>query len=80
MSSTCLLRLSSGPPGGRPYARLKAFTAREAPTPRTNDENTCPHSSESAQHDGRSNAESTNLQNYGEEGSLSRPGSSASTP
>ena len=27
------LRLSSGPPGGRPHARLKAGTPREAPTP-----------------------------------------------
>ena len=28
-----LARLSSGPPGGRPHARLKAGTPREAPTP-----------------------------------------------
>ena len=28
-----LKRLSSGPPGGRPHARLKAGTLREAPTP-----------------------------------------------
>ena len=27
------VRLSSGPPGGRPHARLKAGTLREAPTP-----------------------------------------------
>ena len=27
------LRLSSGPPGGRPHARLKAGTPHEAPTP-----------------------------------------------
>ena len=27
------VRLSSGPPGGRPHARLKAGTSREAPTP-----------------------------------------------
>ena len=29
----CKLGLSSGPPGGRPRARLKAGTPREAPTP-----------------------------------------------
>ena len=60
-----------------------SFEGRYAPRstdPRTNDENTCPHNSESAQYEGRSNAESTNLQVYGEEGSLGRPRSSASTP
>ena len=60
--SFCLsVRLSSGPLGGRPYARLKAGTPREAPTPRTSYENTGPHNSESAQYEGRSNVESTNL-------------------
>ena len=73
------IRLSSGPQGGHTHARLKAVTPCEA-HPSTNDENTGPHNSESAQYEGRNNAESTNLQNNGEEGRLCRPWSPASTP
>ena len=73
------VRLSSGPPGSRPCARLKASTPLEAPTP-TKDENTGPHNRELAQYEDQSNAESTNLQNFDKEGRLCRPWSPASTP
>ena len=47
---------------------------------RPNDENIGPYNTELAQYEGRSNMESTNLQNYGEEGSLGCPRCSMSTP
>ena len=75
------VRLSSGPA----TRQLSSFSFEGQHVPRstdpsTSDDNTRPHYSESAQYEGQGNAESTNLQNYGEEGSLSRPQSSASTP
>ena len=55
---------------------LRSSEGRHAPRstdPRTNDENACPHNSESAQYEGRSNAESTNLQTIGVEGRTAPP-------
>ena len=63
----CKLGLSSGPPGGRPRARLKAGTPREAPTPAPTTGHR-PHNSYPTPYEGRNNAESTNLQNLGVEG------------
>ena len=57
-----------------------SFEGRFAPRStdsRTNVENTGPDNNESEEYEGRSNAESTNLQNYGEEGRLCRPWSPA---
>ena len=59
----CKLGLSSGPPGGRPRARLKAGTPREAPTPAPTTSHR-PHNSYPTPYEGRNNAESTNLQNH----------------
>ena len=59
----CTLGLSSGPPGGRPHARLKAGTPREAPTPAPTTSHR-PHNSDPTPYEGRNNAESTNLQNH----------------
>ena len=72
VSSALSARLFSGPPGGRPRAHLKAGTPRKAPTPAPTTK-TCPHNSESAQHEGRRNVESTNLQINGVEEKLRRP-------
>ena len=38
----CKLDRSSGPPGGRPHARLKAGTPPRSPDPRANDETLSP--------------------------------------
>ena len=59
----CKLGRSSGPPGGRPHARLKAGTPCEAPTPAPTTKH-CPHNSDLMQQEGQNNAESTNLQNH----------------
>ena len=59
----CSLGLSSGPPGGRLRARLKAGTPREAPTPAPTTSHR-PHNSYPTPYEGRNNAESTNLQNH----------------
>ena len=59
----CKLGLSSGPPGGRPRARLKAGMPREAPTPAPTTGHR-PHNSYPTSYEGRNNMESTNLQNY----------------
>ena len=53
--------------------------APRSPYPLTNDKNTGPHNSEWIQYEDRSNAKSTDLQNYGEEGRLCRPRSPMST-
>ena len=60
---SCSLGLSSGPPGGRPRARLKAGTPREAPTPAPTASHR-PHNSDPTPYEGQNNAESTNLQNH----------------
>ena len=54
------------------------YTPR-SPDPRTNDENTGPHNSESTQYEDRSNDESTDLKDCGEERRLCGPRSPAST-
>ena len=79
MSSTC----PYGCLQGHRAVVLMLVEGRYAPRrtdPRINFENTGLHNSESAQYDGRSNAESTNLQNYGKEGRLCCLRSPASTP
>ena len=59
---------------GRPSScSFEGRYAPRSPDPRTNDENTGPHNSESAQYEGRSNAESTNLQHNGVEGRTAPP-------
>ena len=63
------IRLSSGPQGGHPHARLKAGTPHEALTPVPTTKTPVPTTVNRR----RSNAESTNLQNYGEEGRLCHP-------
>ena len=74
VGAACCLRKAVFRATGRPPSC--SFDGRYAPRstdPHTNDENTCPHNSESAQYEGRRNAESTNLQ-------LRRPWSPASAP
>ena len=82
-SGLCLLCLSSrsslGPRGDRPRARFKASTHHEAPTPALTTKTLVPTTANRRSTEDRSNAESTDLQNCGEEGRLCRPRSPVST-
>ena len=72
MSSLFVQQVVSRATGRPSSCSLEGQYAPRSPNHRTNDENTGPHNSESTQYEDRSNAESTGLQNCGEEGRLCR--------